>query len=204
MSENEELVTIPDAAAQLNLHEKRLRRLLKRPEYADKTQTLERETRTGTRTVTVLPSPLLADLRARLSMEEASDNGDGDRYRDTERTGTGTRTGTRQASTSTLQLAAVYERVLQEKDARIADQAARIAFLEKALTQEQENAARTQALLALAAPPKQAEKPAESTETGDSTPDGQNAQTEAGGGTEGQQRARRAWWQVWRREGRGE
>ena len=127
------LLTIQEAAEALGIHEKRLRRLLARAEYRDRTQTGTRETRTGTRTVSLLSSLLIADIRARLDMVPSTwsgDNTDRDGYGDnvdadkdtsknTDRTGTGTQTEKVQTPQNTMVrvsvagLTALYEQRLE-------------------------------------------------------------------------------------------
>lgn len=84
-----EFVTVTEAAKSLGIGEKRLRRILTRPEYRDRTQTGTTQTRTGTRTATLLPSLLYADIRAHLELQPVSpqmeanmDNGDRNGYTD--------------------------------------------------------------------------------------------------------------------------
>jgi hypothetical protein len=75
----------------------RLRRLLARPEWIARTETRTRQTRTGTRTGTVLNASLLPELRASLETSGAPIDAEGkpeERERERDETGTRTRTGT--------------------------------------------------------------------------------------------------------------
>jgi hypothetical protein len=70
----EQPLTIPEAAQRLAISERHLRRLLARPEYTDKTQTLIRTTRTGTRTSAGVPQELLEALQMMVLHPVESDN----------------------------------------------------------------------------------------------------------------------------------
>ena len=61
-----DLLTVQEAAEALSVSAPRLRRLLARPEWIARTETRTRQTRTGTRTGTVLNRSLLPELRAAL------------------------------------------------------------------------------------------------------------------------------------------
>ncbi len=156
----EDLLTIAEAASRLGVHEKRLRRLLTRTEYRDKTRTGTRTTRTGERRVSLLPAALVNDLDARLRLEsdaafkpQNADNEDADRDTDSKsgvsasHNKTETRTEPRQ-----IVLSAFYERLLVEKDARITELAEDKAQLYRLLQEAQANLAREQALRSLPAP----------------------------------------------------
>lgn len=166
--------TVAEAAAQLGISPRRLRRLLERPEYAAQTGRTTRRTRTGTRTATTLPPCLVEEIGAQIATEGNGANG-----AQGNEAGTGQEPGEQGApergiaALGDMRLAALYERQVQR-------QAEEIAFLRDALRREQENHARTQALLALQAP-LQPSAPAEQTRP-------------AGPG------ARRRWWRLpWRR-----
>lgn len=156
-----DLLTIADAAAALSVGEKRLRRLLAKPEYRDRTWTLPTETRTGTRTAVHVPRDLLTDLRARFEIQESRDNGDRDTDEDTpaERGHPEKRTGTASSASlgtvSTLQVAAIYEqRLAAEQESHRQVLAAKdetIAELRAALEHERESHQRTQAIAAMGA-----------------------------------------------------
>ncbi len=170
-------VTASEAAARLGIPLPRLMRLLRRPEFAPHVGKGERETRTGTRTVTVVSVSVMPALRTATEEHKHEQNGP-ERYRPDD-------------AAARMQLSVVYETLLREKDARIADLAA-------ALEHERESHRRTQTLLALAPP----QAP---TETGPGAPES-GATVESGGCTEPAQseaqerETRRAWWQFWRRE----
>lgn len=68
--------TIADAARALGIGERRLRRLLARPEYAARTLTVERLTRTGTRQSVTVPADLFEEIRQRVEIEENAANVD--------------------------------------------------------------------------------------------------------------------------------
>ena len=158
------LVTIAEAAAHLGIHEKRLRRLLTRTEYSGRTRTGTRTTRTGERRVCLLPTDLLTDIEARLLLEidGQSPDSDGDNeYGDADTDigngpspseGTGTKvTGTRTAPRQVV-MSAFYERLLQEKEARIAELSTDKEQLYRLLGEAQANLAREQALRSLPMP----------------------------------------------------
>jgi hypothetical protein len=117
--------------------EPRLRRLLSRPDFRSYARQEERKTRTGTRTATVIPVRVLPDFRAALE-KEAGSNGQREREQ--------------KQPEAFASIAAAYETVLREKEARIAD-------LQTALEHEREQSrrlaealAREQTLRALPSP----------------------------------------------------
>jgi hypothetical protein len=63
----EDLLTVQEAAEALSVSAPRLRRLLARPEWSGRTETRTRQTRTGTRTATVLNRSLLPEIREALA-----------------------------------------------------------------------------------------------------------------------------------------
>jgi hypothetical protein len=69
-------LTVQEAAGQLGIVERRLRRILTRPEYAARTVTAIRQTKSGMRTATVLPSDLLTDIHAYLQSQTSGNNAD--------------------------------------------------------------------------------------------------------------------------------
>lgn len=183
-----EALTVAEAAAHLGIHEKRLRRLLTRTEYRDRTQTGTRTTRTGERRVSLLSPDLLTDIEARLLLEADGDDlspngdntdGDGDRdigngaspFGETGTEATGTRTGTRQ-----VVMSAFYERLLLEKDARIGELAAALEHERAQGRRLAEALAREQTLRALPAPQEMAAQ--------DHGPEG--SETEASGSAPGE------------------
>ena len=89
----EDLLTVAEAAEALGVSVPRLRRVLGRPEWSGRTETRTRQTRTGTRTGTVLNSSLLPELK--LFLEESNSfPSPVEREREQDATETGTRTGT--------------------------------------------------------------------------------------------------------------
>ena len=90
-----EFVTVAEAAEALSVSAPRLRRLLARPEWSERTETRTRQTRTGTRTGTVLNRSLLPELVIALESTGAPVDVEGKtEERERERIATGTRTGT--------------------------------------------------------------------------------------------------------------
>lgn len=177
MSEEEEAaastwLTVPEAARELGLSERSLRRILKAPEHRQATQAgtrrERRQTNTGARDATVLAPAFVEALKARLLAQAGAENGGtntGTEHRQNGGTtqagtvaGTPANTGTPpfEGSTSELltaagemRLAVVYERLIQSKDAEIGRLVARVEALEGALQREQENTARAQTLQAM-------------------------------------------------------
>jgi len=97
MGSEEGFLTVAEAAQELGVSAPRLRRLLTRPEWSERTETRTRQTRTGTRTGTVLNRSLLDALRADLESMGAPIEGplpetEREREQFGTRTGTGTRT----------------------------------------------------------------------------------------------------------------
>jgi len=161
VTEDRAALTIPEAAAELGIHEKRLRRLLARPEYRDRTQTGTRTTRTGERAVSLVPAALLSEVKTRLAMEqvpasqEAADQGNADNMDADGATGSGDspKTGTRTRTEAQVQrLAGVYERLMMEKEARIAELSAALEHERGQSRHWQEALAREQVLRALPPP----------------------------------------------------
>jgi hypothetical protein len=66
----DEWVTIAEAAQRLDVPERTLRRILTEPEYAAHTRQEARQTKTGTRQTTLLPSTLLTALATRFEKWE--------------------------------------------------------------------------------------------------------------------------------------
>lgn len=162
-AETGEALPVAEAAAFLNVSERRLRRLLQRPEYAARTVAQTRRTRTGTRTGAALPPGLLDDLRAAVEHENNAANGGNEnaaqtqaeadergheRRHEHERNTDGAGFNAEAAA----QVVPLYQRLLEEKDARIGDLKSEVEALRAALEREQQNHARTQALRALDAP----------------------------------------------------
>lgn len=148
---NDSGLTIAEAATRLGVHERRLRRLLTRPEYAARTVTETRRTRTGTRTATALPVDLITDLSAFFERQSAPEPPVEE---------TVSERGQEPGATLTVTALAAYtDRLLQERERVIAAKDAEIETLKTALESERENSrrlsdalTRTQALLAIAPP----------------------------------------------------
>jgi hypothetical protein len=124
-------LTVSEAAARLACSERTLRRLLARPEYAGRTVTEQRQTKTGTREARLLPADLLRDLGAELARWEQTPADTGRRNDGSQAANTGT------TSADAGRLLVAYERLLQEQQARIGD-------LTAALEHEREQSKRLQ------------------------------------------------------------
>jgi len=152
-----ESVSVPlsEAAATLGITLPRLTRLLKRPEFAAGVSKSERQTRTGTRTITLVSVSVLEAVRFSLSEHKHEQYGP-NHYRSG-------------AAGSGDQLPALALQILAEREARLADKDAEIQRLMTTLTETQsalrlaqENLSREQALRSLPAP--QAAQPEASNE----------------------------------------
>lgn len=141
------LLTVPQAAKRLGIRQRRLHMLLARPEYAGRTRALTMRTRSGVRwDAPGIPLDLLADLDAALNpvgVQPAPP-------------APGPAAGTPPPEPGTLP-AIVYQKLLDEKDSRIADLKQENQKLHAALLLAQNNLARQQVLRAL--PPPEAETP---------------------------------------------
>jgi hypothetical protein len=136
---DEEFLTVAEAAASIDFTIPRLRRLLARPDYARHCKTIDRQTRTGTRTAMMVPVSLLSQI-ANMSHAQTKQ----EQKQEREHIDPGL---------PAQELIAAYERIIAEKDARIKD-------LTDALEHERERSrrhadayARAQALLSLTNPP---------------------------------------------------
>jgi hypothetical protein len=153
--EPKELLTLAEAAIKLNVTLPRLRRLLALPEYAAYVQTVERRTRTGTRTAQVIPFPFPFPPEA-LNERKKAQKPSAKQEREREQNSDSVPVPVRPLNASEL---AVYtDRILQERERLITEQAARITDLVAALDNERdtnrrllEALAREQALRALPA-----------------------------------------------------
>lgn len=137
-----ESITVSEAAQRLGVTLPRLTRLLKRPEFAAHIAKAERQTKTGTRTVTLVDVTILETLRLTLS-EHKHEQNEPNRY----------------LSDEGGQLPALAVRLLEEREARLTDKDAEIARLmqtltvtQTALSQALEGLAREQGLRALLSP----------------------------------------------------
>jgi len=161
-------LTVSEAAAELGTTQPRLRRLLVRPDFAGRTQTETRETKTGTRTATVVPVSVLDDLRAALEAAPVreqkqereqsphhalppSEKASRDQEREQERGPAAAFSFPADVEESD-QLSPLAARLVGEMEARIADLKEQNERLASALQREQEGRARDQALRALLPP----------------------------------------------------
>ena len=144
------LLTVPQAAKRLGVAQRRLRGLLGRPEYAGRTRAMTLHTRHGVRWTTAgIPLDLLADLDCAL-------NPIGVQPAETAPKAEPSVAAPPEAGTLP---AFIYQKLLDEKDARIADLKLENQKLHAALLLAQNNLARQQVLRALA-PPEVASLPA--------------------------------------------
>ncbi len=165
-------LSVPEAARELGLSERSLRRILKAPEHRHATQAgtrrERRQTNTGARDATVLAPAFVEALKAQLQAQAGTFNG-GENTGTQHRQNAGRTVATTQAETPAdggapafegggsellspggeLRLALVYERLIEAKDAEILRLVARVEALEGALQREQENTARAQTLQAM-------------------------------------------------------
>ncbi|MBV9849402.1 MAG: hypothetical protein JO250_06920 [Armatimonadetes bacterium] len=145
------LLTVPQAAKRLGITQRRLRALLARPEYAGRARIMTLHTRHGIRWTTPgVPLDLLADLDCAVNPvgvhpPEAAPE-------------PGTTAGAGIPAEPGTLPAIVYQKLLDEKDARIADLKLENQKLHTALMLAQNNLARQQVLRAL--PPPEAAPPA--------------------------------------------
>ena len=138
-------VSLSDAAARLGITLPRLTRLLKRPEFVAGITKAERQTRTGTRTVTLISVSVFEAIRLTLGEQEREQFG-----LKRSRSGEAGQEG---------QLPPLAMQILAEREARLADKDAEIERLMRTLTETQsalrlaqENLQREQALRSLPAP----------------------------------------------------
>lgn len=116
MSESEEWVTVAEAARRLDTNEPRLRRLLKLPDFAEAVRQETRQTKTGTRTGTVVSVSVLPTLREALEKGTGSESQHKQEREHSE-------------ALSLQQVAAVYQALAAEKEARIRQQEREIEHL---------------------------------------------------------------------------
>lgn len=138
-------VPLSEAAARLRIILPRLTRLVKRPEFTSGITKTERQTKTGTRTVTLVSISVLEAVRLMISEQKHEQNG-AKRYRSGE-------------ALNNEQLPALAQMLLAERETRLADKDAEIRRLTETLTETQsalrlaqENLAREQALRSLPPP----------------------------------------------------
>jgi hypothetical protein len=132
---DEEYLTVAEAAERIGFTIPRLRRLIARPPYVQHCRTVSRETRTGTRAAVVIPVSMLAEMASgrheRPQQEREREQGHIEEGR------------------SDPDLAAAYERIIAEKDARIKDLTEALEHERERSRRHAEAHARLQALLAM-------------------------------------------------------
>jgi len=156
-------LTVSEAAAELGTTQPRLRRLLARPDFAGRVHQQERETKTGTRTATVVPVLLLDDLRAALETRAAGTErarGAGPvreqkQEREQEQEQAASLPFAFPSPQEPDQLSPLGARLVAEMEGRIMDLQRQLEAANAALEREQQNHARTQALASLPAPVEQ-------------------------------------------------
>jgi len=133
----EKPIMIADAANLLGIGERRMRRIVARPEFKDRTEPGTRKTRTGIRPVNLVTPDLYADILAFITLEDAqSDNADGGADIPTKPPKPAPRT-----RTDTVLPITAYELLLAEKDARIQELQAALESERAAVQRAQEAAA---------------------------------------------------------------
>jgi hypothetical protein len=141
------LLTVPQAAKRLEITQRRLRALLARPEYAGRTRPITLSTRHGVRwTAPGIPLDLLADLDNAVNPVGVHP---AEAMTHTEPPPAVPPPSSLEAGTLP---AFVYQKLLDEKDARIADLKQENQKLHAALLLAQNNLARQQVLRALPSP----------------------------------------------------
>lgn len=133
----DELLTVAEAGKALSVSIPRLRRLLARPEFASYSQRIDRQTRTGTRTATVIPISVLAHLRTEIEKQN-------EREQERERPNS--------FSSGSSEVSVYVQALLREKDARIAELTSALEHERQQSRFHAEAAARAQALAMLAGP----------------------------------------------------
>jgi hypothetical protein len=168
--------TVAEAAEQIGVSERSLRRFLRAPEHRQQTEAgtrrERRQTNTGARDATVLSPSFIESLKAHFSDQNSAQSTAERNTGTQDRHNTGENAGTTQANTGApplptgdrsdaagmitpandMRLAIVYERLITAKNEQIESLTARIESLESALQREQENTARAQALHAMLPP----------------------------------------------------
>lgn len=161
-----DLLTIAEAADRLRVTERRLRHLLARPEYAASIRQTTRRTKSGTRRAAGILPDTLARLQAELSAIPSENNAagrggedaaqDGDKAVErSEDGGEDAASAGRDTAKEVLagQLpAAVYQKLLADKDGEIAYLREALRMAQENLGREQQNRAREQTLRALPGP----------------------------------------------------
>lgn len=140
MKDATEVLTIAEAAARLDVPERTLRHVLKRPEYAAQTRQETRQTKTGTRQSTLLSAALLPDLAQHFAKwENPAEHGNPNAARTRQEAANPAEENTAEHGRNLIPL---YSMLLQEKDARLLDAQSQIASLERALEHEREQSRR--------------------------------------------------------------
>ena len=138
-------VSLSDAAARLGITLPRLTRLLKRPEFAAGVTKAERQTKTGTRTVTLISVSVFEAIRLTLGEQEREQFG-------LKRSRSGEAGQEGHLPLLALQILAEREARLTDKDAEIERLMRTLTETQSALRLAQENLSREQALRSLPAP----------------------------------------------------
>lgn len=192
---DEDLLTVQEAAEALSVSAPRLRRLLARPEWSQRTETRTRQTRTGTRTATVLNRSLLPELREALETSAApSSTIEQERERDA--TGTGTDRNENENAPDWKTRALIAESERDGLTARLADTAsdrdawkAQAQSLTEALQRAQDEARAARALSSRSAMQIEAAP----------TPSGDSSPVSSGGVIPSPpSQAERPWWRFWK------
>lgn len=209
-------IPLSEAAAQLGITRPRLQRLLQRPQWASASWKTERETRTGTRTVTLVRVSVLPALQTEIIEREREQDGPACSRSYSRSDSMQSRSASRDTSGQLEPLAAA---LLAEKDARIGELTAALEHerettrrLTEALSREQHlrllppPASRAVSAVAPSAVSDTARGATRDTADDAAAPSAQNAPAAAPDGPEtgaaddqGSERRRR-WWQVWRRQ----
>lgn len=137
----EHLITVAEAARQLGVSERTLRRVLREPEHQAQLRVISRQVRGRLREVAMIPPSLLTALQGRFCADHSADNAPETVVKAPQEAYVGKQTGiTFTAGTLVL----VYQRLLAQKDSVIRQQAERIADLQRAIDHEREQSRRAQ------------------------------------------------------------
>lgn len=179
MTGETDLLTVPEAAERLGVSIRTLRRILKRPEYESEVRQVQRQTKTGTRASASIPLALLPLLSQHFEKWENEGNGSIPNAAQTgANRGTATENDGTNEGASVALVRLTNERLLAEKDSRIAELTAALEHERGQNVRLLEALHREQSLRAIAPPQETAE------------------QTTA---TEEAHAPARVWWQFWRR-----
>lgn len=137
----EHLITVAEAARQIGVSERTLRRILHEPEQQAKLRVISRQIRGRVREVAMVPPALLAEMMSRFAADHSNDEPATTTIRPAQEAYVGKQTGiTFTAGTLVL----VYQRLVMEKDSVIQQQAERIADLQRAIDHERDQSRRAQ------------------------------------------------------------